>query len=213
MTSDSLFVLMCGGLIALLFSLAVTFLGYRLFIVLLPIWGFVFGLALGAQTLQVLFGTGFLSTVTSWIVGFFTGALFAVLSYLFYVFAIALISGSLGYTVAVGLLTAIGIQMNLLNWVIGLVAAVALIFITFKFDLQRWVIIIATSVLGAAAIAGTIGLLFNPTMSMVENPVRVILSTSPLLAITAIVVAIAGIIVQARSTGNKVEIEYYNRWE
>jgi hypothetical protein len=36
---------------------------------------------LGAQTLQVLFGVGFLATITSWVVGFIVGGLFAVLSY------------------------------------------------------------------------------------------------------------------------------------
>ena len=37
------FELLCMGLIGLLFGLAVVFGGYRLFIVLLPIWGFFFG--------------------------------------------------------------------------------------------------------------------------------------------------------------------------
>ena len=73
----------CAGLIGILFGLAVCFVGYRLFLVLLPIWGFVFGLVLGAQTIQALFGEAFLATVTSWVVGFIVGGIFAVLSYLF----------------------------------------------------------------------------------------------------------------------------------
>jgi hypothetical protein len=54
------FALFCGTMIALLVALVVCFGGYRLFLFLLPIWGFFFGFALGAQTLQALFGQGFL---------------------------------------------------------------------------------------------------------------------------------------------------------
>jgi len=44
MVTDSFFALACAGLIAFLFGLALTFAGYRLFLILLPIWGFFFGL-------------------------------------------------------------------------------------------------------------------------------------------------------------------------
>ena len=54
--------LLCASLIALLFGLAVCFAGYRFFLALLPIWGFFFGFALGAQALQALFGIGILAT-------------------------------------------------------------------------------------------------------------------------------------------------------
>jgi hypothetical protein len=63
MITDSFLALACAGLIGILFGLALCFAGYRLFIILLPIWGFFFGLALGAQTLQALFGMGFLTAL------------------------------------------------------------------------------------------------------------------------------------------------------
>jgi len=50
------FELFCATMIALLMGLVICFGGYRLFLVLLPIWGFFFGFALGAQTIQALFG-------------------------------------------------------------------------------------------------------------------------------------------------------------
>jgi Domain of unknown function (DUF4203) len=212
MATDSFFALLCAGLIAMLFGLAVCFVGYRFFIILLPIWGFFFGLAFGAQTMQALFGTGAFATVTSWVVGFIVGGVFAVLSYLFYAVAVAVIAGSLGYALTVGLLTGIGMNMNFIVWVIGMAVAIALIFVTFRFNLQKWVIVVATAVLGAATIAGTIGLMFNPAASMLENPVKAVLATSPLLAILAIVLAIAGIVVQARST-SMYAVESYNRWD
>ncbi len=104
MGADSFVAVACAGLIALFFGMALTFAGYRLFYFLLPIWGFVFGLGFGAQTMQALFGEGFLSTVTSWIVGFVVGLLFAVLSYMFWSVAVVVVAGALGYSVTVGFL-------------------------------------------------------------------------------------------------------------
>ena len=83
------FEIFCMSMIALLVGLIIAFNGYRLFLVLLPIWGFFFGFGLGAQTIQALFGGGFLATTTSWVVGFVVALVFAVLSYLFYMVAVA----------------------------------------------------------------------------------------------------------------------------
>ena len=60
------FEIICGTMIALLFATFVCFAGYRFFLVLLPIWGFFFGFALGVQSIQALIGDGSFATVTSW---------------------------------------------------------------------------------------------------------------------------------------------------
>jgi hypothetical protein len=194
-----------------MFGLVLCFGGYRFFLILLPIWGFFFGLVFGAQSMQMLFGAGFFAEVTSWVVGFVVGAIFAVLSYFFYFIAVALLAGALGYTAATGLLLAIGLDMGVLVWIIGVVAGIALAAVTVIFNLQKWVIIIATSLLGAGVIFGAFVILFAPQATLLENPIRVALDQSPLLMITAIVVAILGIIVQARAN-RSYTIETYNRW-
>lgn len=211
MNPDSFFAMACASLIAFIFGLVLCFGGYRFFLILLPIWGFFFGLVFGAQSMQMLFGTGFLAEVTSWVVGFVVGAVFAVLSYFFYLAAVALIAGALGYTLAAGLLLAIGLDMGFLVWVIGVVAGIALAAATIIFNLQKWVIIIATSLLGAGVIFGAFVILFAPHAALLENPIRVALSQSPLLLITAIVVAVFGVFVQAR-VNRSYTIETYNRW-
>ena len=81
--------------------------------------------------------------------GFIVGGVFAVLSYLFYMVAVALIAGSLGYSIGVGLLLAIGMQMNFIVWLVGIVVAVVLVVVTFRFNLAKWAIIIATGIIGA----------------------------------------------------------------
>jgi hypothetical protein len=194
----------------MLFGLVLTLAGYRFFLVLLPIWGFFFGLALGAQSVQALFGDGFLATITSWTVGFVVAFIFALLSYLFYAFAVGIISGSLGYVLTVGLLTWIGMEFDFLLWLIGIIVALVVAFVTIWFNLQKWVVIIATSILGAATIFGTILFMFYPHASLLENPVEVILEASPILLILFLVVAGIGVFAQVRTT-RKFEVETYNR--
>ena len=86
------FEILCMATIALMFGLVMVFSGYRLFLFLLPIWGFFAGFFLGAQTIHYLFDVGLFATVTGWVVGFFVGLIFAVLSYLFYFLAVGIIS-------------------------------------------------------------------------------------------------------------------------
>jgi hypothetical protein len=211
MVGESFLAMACAGLIALLFGTILAFSGYRLFIILLPIWGFFFGLALGAQTIQVLFGDAFLATVTSWVVGFIVALLFAALSYMFYFFAVALISGALGYGITVGILTWIGLNFGVLVWIIGLVAGIALAIIVLVFNIQKWVVIAATSVLGAAVVVATIILLFNPSADVLANPIQSAWNTSPLLTLLFLVIAVLGLIFQIRSNRNYT-ISSYNRW-
>ena len=207
------FELLCMSLIGLLFGLAVAFGGYRLFLILLPIWGFFFGFGLGAQTLQAIFGVGFLATITSWVVGFIVGLIFAVLSYLFYIFAVALLSGSFGYSLAVGILTAIGFDLGLLVWLIGIVAGIALAVVVLAFNIQKYAIIVITAIVGTGIVIFTIlasvgGL---TAAELTGSPVLRAIQDSGWWLVFFIVVAAAGIIVQLRAN-RAYEIEAYNRY-
>lgn len=208
------FELLCATLIALLFGTVVCFGGYRLFLVLLPIWGFFFGFGLGAQTIQLLFGEAFLATVTGWVVGFIVAILFAVLSYLFYVVAVAIIAGSLGYGVGVAIMGIFSADLNFITWIVGMVFALIAIGITFRFNLAKLVIIVATAVGGAAACIGTlsIGLQEISLLQLAENPVQTMLNGSFIWTVLFFVLAIAGIFVQIQAN-RSWEIEAYNRLE
>lgn len=213
MTNDSFFALVIGGTIALLFGMTLLLAGYRFLWVLLPILGFFFGFGLGAQTVQALFGDAFLATITSWIVGFCVAVLFAMLSYLFYFMAVGLIGGALGYSLAVGLLEAIGLNFGFLVWIVGIVVGIAVAAAVLYFNVQKWVVIAATSVFGAGAIVGTFLFLFGalPSAELVANPVHAALQQSPFWMIAYLALAILGIAGQIESTRH-VEIETYNRF-
>ena len=206
------FGLLCMGLIALVFGLAVAFYGYKLFLVLLPFWGFFAGFLLGAQTIQVIFDVGFLATITSWVVGFIVGAIFAVLSYLFYIFAVGVISFSLGYGLGVGVLQWIGLDWGFIVWLVGLIVGVVAIVVVLRFNIQKLVIIVATAAGGTGVIIYTFLVLFGnlSPVEMLLDPVRMAISNSFWWLIFFLVVAIAGIVAQIGDTAN-FEAEAYNR--
>jgi hypothetical protein len=208
MITDSFFTFACAGLIGIFFGTFLTFAGYKFFIFLLPVWGFFFGWALGAQTVQAIFNQGFLATITGWVVGFVVGAIFALLSYVFYAFAVAIIAGSLGYVLTYGIWTAIGLDFKFFGWLVAIIVALVFVFVTLRFNLQKWVVIAATSVLGAAVIFGTILLMFNPIATLLQNPVKLLLDTSPFLLILFLIVAGLGIFVQFSTTKSFVVAEY-----
>ncbi|MCG3141955.1 MAG: hypothetical protein HDKAJFGB_03315 [Anaerolineae bacterium] len=214
MANDSFFALMCASLIALFFGFVLAFSGYRFFLVILPIWGFFWGFGLGAQTIQAIFGTAFLSDVTSWLVGFVVGVVFAVLSYLFYIAAVALLGASLGYALGTGIMLAIFPSLNILTWIVGIVVAVIFAIGVLALNLQKWIILLATAVLGAAIIVGTFLFMFGglPSAQLVANPVRVVLQTSPFWAIVFLALAAFGVVAQYQST-RRWELVTYNRWE
>ena len=207
------FELFCMTLIALLFATALIFGGYRFFLFLLPIWGFFFGFGMGAEAVQALFSTGLFASVTSWVVGFIVGALFAVASYLFYAAAVAVAAGILGYMVGVGIMDLLGLNgLSLITFLVALALAIVVIVVTFRYNLQKYVIIGATAIGGAALAVGTmmLGVSGVSLIQLAEHPFRLLFQTSPFMGIVFVVLAIAGIAAQVR-TNRRFEIETYNR--
>ena len=205
--------LLAGGILLFLGSL-IAFAGYRLFLILLPIYGFFFGLAFGAHTVQALFGDGFLSTTTSWVVGFFAGLLFALLSYLFWAFAVAVVAGSLGYALVAGFFSLFGADLDVLVWIVGVAVGIVFGIAALVMNLQKAIVIVATAFVGAWTIVGTFLFLFTSATpkSIAESGAKMVLDDHPLWFLIFAVVAALGMIFQFRINRN-YEIERYNRWE
>jgi hypothetical protein len=125
-----------------------------------------------------------------------------VLSYLFYIVAVALAAGSFGYALGVGLMGLIGIDFGLLVWIVGVAAGIALAAVTILLNLQKWVIILITSFGGAGIIVGTILAALGKldTGALAVNPVRQALADSPLWLIIFLVIGILGVVGQVRTT-------------
>jgi len=210
----STFELLCAGLIALGFGLVVLLNGYKLFLVLLPIWGFLFGFVFGAQTMEALFGMGFLATVTSWVVGFVVGAVFAVLSYLFWIAAVAIYSAMIGYAIGIGLMGLIGLDSGLIPWLVGVAAGVALAIAVVMLNLQKWVIILGSAVLGAGVIIGTFLVLFGvvPPILISGAAVRLAMQNSIFWLIGFLALFVAGAMAQVRTTRDYSLTPPADRW-
>jgi hypothetical protein len=212
MTTDSFFALALTGLLTLFLGYVLAFAGYRFFAVLLPIFGFLFGFGFGAQMIQALFGGGFLSTLTSWVVGLFFAVAFAAFSYLFYLVAVAIIAYAAGYALGVGVLQALGLDFGFLVWVVGVVLGLAVAGAALALNVQKYVVIAATALLGAGLVVGTFLFLFGglPPAETVANPVRAALQGSPLWLLAFLLVAVLGAVAQFRTTRGW-EARTYNR--
>lgn len=206
------FQLICVAVIALIIGVLAMLAGYRLFLLLLPIWGFFGGFAMGAHAIALLLGEGFLVTVTGWIVGFVVGILFAVLSYLFFIVGVALLSAAFGYFLAAGLML-LFLEPGLIVTLVGLAGAVVMAFVVLAFNIQKPVLEFITSFGGATAILTGILLLFRRISleSLGENPVRMVLDDSVFWLITWLVLGFVGFAIQVTSNRTFVIEEPENR--
>jgi hypothetical protein len=124
------------------------------------------------------------------------------------------LAGSLGYAIGAGIMLAITPNMNFLVWIIGMVVGIALAIVVILFNVQKWVIIAATALMGAGVIVGTFLFMLGrlPAADVVANPVRSVLQDSPFWLIIFIVVAVLGFLIQF-ATSRSWQIESYDRWD
>ncbi len=206
--------LQCIGIIAVALFMVAVFSGYRLFLVLLPIWGFFVGFFLGALTIQWILGEALLAPITSWVVGFFVGAIFAVLSYLSYFIAVGLISFSLGYGATVAVLEWIGMDFGFLVGLIAVVLGIAVALVLYFFNIQKYAIIVATAVGGTGLMIYTLMvIIFNEPVDLTLDPVRTALDNPNwwMFLVFFIIFAGLGSISQIRANRD-FEAKAYNRF-
>jgi hypothetical protein len=204
------FEMFCMALIALFVGMAICFNGYRWFLILLPIFGFVFGFGLGLDTMQSLFGTGTFATVTGWVVGFIVALIFAVLSYLFYFVGVALAGGALGYAIGVGFMGLIGFNPGLITWLVGVALGVIFAIATIALNLQKWMIVAVSAFGGAGVIIGTFLMMFGviePT-TFGAGAVKAAIADSWFWFIGFLILAFLGLTAQVL-TGRNYQIEGY----
>ena len=196
------------GIVLAVIGLAVCFFGLRFWFILLPVFGAVTGFFVGARVMQDLFGTGFLATATSWIVGIIVAVVFALLSYFVWYAGAIIMAGAVGASLFSGILHAL--FTNPWGVVLFIVAAIgAIIFAVGALVLNLPIyIVIVNSALGGASLViaglltifGTIEVveLANGAALAVVNESK-LGSASWLWVLAWIVLAVAGIFYQLRS--------------
>ncbi len=214
----STFELLCAAIIALGFGLVAMLQGYKLFLVLLPLWGFVFGFMLGAQTIDYLASPdpGTLATVTSWVVGFVVGAVFAVLSYLFWLAAVAIWSFGIGYGFTIGLFGLLQLLQNsFIVWILAVAVGVALAFAVIRFNVQKWIIMLGSALLGAGVIIGTFLVIFGivPPLLLNGQAVALAMKDSIFWLISFVALFVVGAAYQWRTTRDYMLVPPPDRWQ
>ena len=140
--------------------------------------------------------------------------MFALLSYLFWVFAVALLAGSLGYALVAGFFSLFGADLDVLVWIVGVVVGIVFGIAAVVLNLQKAIVIVATALLGAWTVVGTFLFLFTSAtpQSIAESGAKMVLDDHPLWFLIFAVVAALGMIFQFQ-VNRGYEIERYNRWE
>lgn len=203
------------GILALVIGLAFTFFGYRLFLILLPIWGFLVGFFFGANLAVTFLGAAYLNDVTSWAVAILVGLLFAVLSYLYYWAAVVLLAAGIGYGLGVGLTHWLNVGNATVAFIVGIVVAVLFAVAAVWLRLPRFLAIWMTAFGGAfAAVSGVALLLGRLPLSALESGTfgaYALDNLSWLWLVAAVVLAIVGAIYQTMTT-SEVEGVAYTRY-
>jgi hypothetical protein len=188
------------AILALVIGLAFAFGGWRFFLFLLPLWGFVVGFSLGTEAMRALFGDGTFATVTSWVVGFVIAVLFAVLSYLYYYLAIAVLAGTVGYALGASAWGIIGNEQGVIAFVIGLVVGLIFAAGVLILNVPRYLVIVLTGLGGAAAVLAGWFILIGkvPSDNVTWWQVGALIKDSWIYLIVWGLIAAAGILAQMR---------------
>jgi hypothetical protein len=188
------------GIIALAVGAAFTFYGFKFFLILLPLWAFVAGFAAGAQAMSVLFGDGFLATVLGWVIGFVTGAAFAIISYLWYWAAVVLLGIAVGYQLGVGLMALIDVT-GFLSIAVGVIVGVVFAVGTIVLGVPRALVVVLTALGGAATVvAGALLIIGRIQVEQLNTGiVGAVIYDNVLWLLAFAVVAALGIIWQYRT--------------
>ncbi|CAN5852198.1 hypothetical protein BH20CHL4_BH20CHL4_09210 [soil metagenome] len=149
------------GLIMLAAGLALAFAGLRVFILALPILGFIAGMSLGLAIMYWAFDEGFLATAAGIIVGFLFGLFFAALSYMFWYLAVLLGAAAIGASLGAGLMNIFNVDTNWVIVLAALIGAILVAMLTVALELPIYWVVVVTAFNGAAWAVVGVMLLFN----------------------------------------------------
>ncbi len=150
------------AILAIVVGLGLSFMGYAAFRILLPILGFLAGLWLGMDLVKE-FSLNFplMGVSLGLILGLVLGGIFAAVAYFVYSLAIIIFGISLGYALGAGFMYAIGLQTPFLNFIVGVVVAIAIGIAFMRTDMPKLYIMALTAFAGASALIAGVLVLFG----------------------------------------------------
>ncbi|HEX2281042.1 MAG TPA: DUF4203 domain-containing protein [Thermomicrobiales bacterium] len=207
------------GIILALIGLAICFFGLRFWFILLPVFGAITGFFVGARVMQDIFGTGFLATASSWIVGIIVAVVFALLSYFVWYAGAIIMAGAVGASLFSGILHALFTNpWGVVLFIVALIGALVFAVGALMLNLPIYIVIVNSALAGASlAVAGLLTIfgtievleLANGATLAVVNETK-LGSASWLWVLAWIVLAAAGVYYQLRSV-NEIRLPA-ERW-
>jgi len=191
------------GVVTLTVGAVFCFAGYRLFRIIIAVWGFLAGFLIGAQAVTSLFNSTFLSNELGWVAGIVLGILLASLAYFLYSAAIAILGASVGYLIGIGLMTALGFDgQGISTFLAGILVAVLFGVLILVLNLAKILIIINTALGGSSAIVFGILYLFGlvPLDFLKTGLIGAFVKGSPSWGLVWLIIALLGFAVQWQST-------------
>jgi hypothetical protein len=200
MTLDVLLV----GLAVLAVGLGLCFAGFPLFLVMLPIWGFVIGFVGAAGATSAALNEGFLASTASVLVGLLSGMILAAVSYAIWWGAVIVLGVSVGYLLGAGVVEALGIGSGLVMVAAGCVGAIVLGVVFYRLRLPRVAVIVITTAAGAVAtVAGAMLLLGQVTLDEFSaGTIEAVVKAGPLAYASTPAVMVLGIVAQWQLAAN-----------
>jgi hypothetical protein len=180
---------------------AICFLGYRAFLILLPVWGMLSGIWLGIQFGSVFFGDRSIATIASWALGIILGVILAILAYWLFKIGFTLVAAVAAGAVASVVLTAFGIEPGFLYLVLLIGAMVGIGLLIRSYHGDKYAIIVLTALAGADLIVFAFLLLIGAVeMSDLVNGnlLSPIIRQSWISLAAFLILAGSGVVVQTR---------------
>jgi hypothetical protein len=198
------------GLVTLAIGGFMTFAGQRLFRILLPIWGFIFGFWISEAIVAAVLGNSTVSVIIGWLAGLAGGLILAALAYFLFKFGVVLLAATFGFWLVFVILEAVGVDSAIAVPLLSIAGAVAFGLLAWFGSFERYIVIIATALIGAALMV--IGLLFVTGQLPVEafraglSALSLSLEFAPLWIALFLILAVAGALTQLM-VGGKSEDE------
>jgi hypothetical protein len=186
------------AVLLLIIGIAFCFGGYKWFMILLPVLGFLVGFIIGAAAVSSVYGESILSLMVIAVAGLIIGLILAVLVYMFFNLAIILLGASLGFTLGSGIASYLGFEAGFIPVIAGLIVAVIVGFLAFRMNLPKYIIIALTALIGSEALlSGALLLMgFISLDNLEQGLLGSIMSYSAVLSFIWLALAIVGAAVQ-----------------
>lgn len=186
------------ALVAIGLGLVALFFGFRFFLLFLPVWGALVGFLIGASFIAWLLGEGFLSSILGLVVGVIVAIAGALISWFWWWFGVVLAVGGFGFAIGYGILPALGLDVGVLNVLVGLAIGVVFAVAAVVLRMPRFFVVVATSLWGSGAVLAGVLIFLNEVEpeALGYGAVDAVVATSLLWLVVYLALAIVGMVAQ-----------------